>query len=88
MEKGNHNIEQQNIMDLLLVPETVDILIRTGKGQLATNLLPLQCAGHAKHYVFDELFLDTSSEDIRKVLVRHSETLINAIQSVDDLNMK
>ena len=87
VDSGNLNIDKQNIMDLLWVPEAVDILIRTGKGQLATNLLPLQCAGHAKHYVFDELFLDTSTEDIRKVLVHHRENLANEIQSVDDLNV-
>jgi undecaprenyl diphosphate synthase len=75
----------QDLLKLLWVSERVDLLIRTGKGELASNFLPLQCAGHAKLYTFDELFLNTSVEDIRDILVAHNDSKTKKIQSVDDL---
>jgi undecaprenyl diphosphate synthase len=75
----------QDLLKLLWVSDPVDLLIRTGKGELASNFLPLQCAGHAKLYTFDELFLDTTVEDIRDILVTHKDSKAKKIQSVDDL---
>ena len=81
----NNYCEDQDILKLLWVSDPVNILIRTGKGQLASNFLPLQCAGHAKIYSFDKLFLDTTPDDIKKILSMHNDYLANKIQSVDDL---
>ncbi len=75
----------QDLLSLLWVPHAVDLMIRTGKGELVSRFLPLQCAGHAKLHTFDELFLDTQVKDIRRLLVTQRDSKSNKIQSVDDL---
>jgi len=74
-----------DIMQNLWVSDYVDLLIRTGKGQIMSSLLPLQCAGHAKMYVIDELFLDTNMNHIKNIIDDYLNPKNKKIQSVDDL---
>ena len=73
-----------NILDLLWVPEKVDVLVRTGQGAKASSFLPLQCAGRARLVVFDRLFLDTSVEDLGQAL-DELEVAPARRQSIDDM---
>jgi undecaprenyl diphosphate synthase len=56
------------LLDSLWIKEYVDIFIRTGQGTRASKFLPLQCAGHAKTYHLDKLFLETDQHDIATIL--------------------
>lgn len=76
-----------DLFKYLWVKDPVDLLVRTGKGELATNLLPLQCAGHAKIYNFNELFLGVTNEDFSNVVSGFMKNGITSIQSVDDMLM-
>lgn len=74
-----------DLFKYLWVTEPVDLIVRTGKGEVVTNLLPLQCAGHAKIHNFDELFLGVTNEDFSNVVSRFIAHGITSIQSVDDI---
>lgn len=52
------------IRDSLWVYENLDLVIRTGHGQLISNFLPLQ-SGYAELYFIDKLFNDLDINDIR-----------------------
>lgn len=75
----------QDVIKCLWVSEPVDLLIRTGRGERASNFLPLQCAGRAIVRNIDELFLDTNLKDITHILSECINNKNRKIQSVDDL---
>lgn len=75
----------QDVIKCLWVSEPVDLLIRTGKGERASNFLPLQCAGRAIVCNIDELFLDTNLKGITLILTEYINNKNRKIQSVDDL---
>ncbi len=61
----SHGVEK--LMQNLWVPEKLDLVIRTGSGQLLSNFLPLQ-AGYAELVFLDKLFNELEPEEIIKTI--------------------
>lgn len=57
----------RDFWDHLWVPETVDLVIRTGGDTTLSNFLPLQC-GYARIYTIDKFFPDVDTADIERAL--------------------
>lgn len=72
-EHCGSGLERDDFLSSLWVPYPLDFVIRTGGVRRLSNFLPLQ-AGYAEIKFLDELFLDTSLDDIERAFDQFAAT--------------